>query len=130
MQRVQSILSSKGVFACFFIMLILMSNLRFSSMYVYYSLDREGFIEQLCENKDKPELNCDGKCMLAKMLQAQTDEDEQPMPMIGWEDVLVFFIDLPSYTMPNSNEENRNSFYYMDFYSFRFNDTLFKPPMV
>ena len=90
-------------------MLILMSNLRFSSMYVYYSLDREGFIEQLCENKDKPELNCDGKCMLAKMLQAQTDEDEQPMPMIGWEDVLVFFIDLPSYTMPNSNEENRNS---------------------
>ena len=61
-------------------------------MYVYYSLDREGFIEQLCENKDKPELNCNGKCMLMQMLRAQAEDDE-PMPVIGWEDVLVFFME-------------------------------------
>ncbi|MAU15206.1 MAG: hypothetical protein CMH46_06650 [Muricauda sp.] len=108
----------------------MISNLRFSSMYVYYSLDREGFIEQLCENKDRPELNCDGKCMLAKMLQAQTDDDERPMPIIGWEEVLVFYMDLPSYNIHNGMEENGNSFYYMNSYAYRFIGTLIKPPMV
>ena len=108
---------------------ILMSNLRFSSMYLYYSIDREGFIEQLCENRDRPELNCDGKCMLAQMIQAQAD-DEQPMPIIGWEEVLVFFTHLSSYALPESNEANRSTFYYMDFYSYRFNDAPIKPPMV
>jgi imidazoleglycerol phosphate synthase glutamine amidotransferase subunit HisH len=106
-----------------------MSNLRFSSMYVYYSLDREGFIEQLCENKDKPELNCNGQCMLMQMLRAQAEDDE-PMPVIGWEEVLVFFMDLPAYNLPNDTEEANNAFYYKDSYSYRFSDTLIKPPMI
>ncbi|RPG30041.1 hypothetical protein [Flagellimonas sp.] len=107
----------------------MISNLRFSSMYVYYSLDREGFIEQLCENKDKPELNCNGKCMLMQMLRAQAEDDE-PLPVIGWEEVLVFFMELPSYNLPSSNENETNPFYYTDFYSYHFSDTLIKPPMV
>ena len=93
-------------FSVLFIVLIMISNLRFSSMYVYYSLDREGFIEQLCENKDKPELNCNGKCMLMQMLNAQAEDDE-PMPVIGWEEVLVFFIDMPAYNLPVGKEENK-----------------------
>ncbi|MFD2099887.1 hypothetical protein [Flagellimonas iocasae] len=98
-------------------------------MYLYYSIDREGFIEQLCENKDKPQLNCDGKCMLAKMLQAQTDEDEQPLPVIGWEEILVFFVDFPSYEMQETHEENSTSFFYSTAYSYRYSNTLIKPPM-
>ncbi len=121
--------SKRIVFSLLFIVLIMISNLRFSSMYVYYSLDREGFIEQLCENKDKPELNCDGKCMLAQMLRVQA-EDEEPMPVIGWEEVLVFFMDLPSYNVPNNIEESNSTFYYSDFYSYHFSDTLIKPPMI
>jgi hypothetical protein len=98
-------------------------------MYVYYSLDREGFIEQLCENKDKPELNCDGKCMLMQMLRAQAEDDE-PMPVIGWEEVLVFFMEIPGCNLPDSNENEIAPFYYSDSYSYRFSDTLIKPPMV
>jgi|TARA_E500000318_G_scaffold94750_1_gene94229 hypothetical protein len=107
----------------------MISNLRFSSMYVYYSLDREGFIEQLCENKDKPELNCNGKCMLMQMLRAQAEDDE-PAPVIGWEEVLVFLIEIPVYNLPESNEDDIYSFFYSDSYSYRFSDTLIKPPMV
>lgn len=116
-------------FSWLFIALILISNLRFSSMYLYYSLDREGFIEQLCENKDKPELNCDGKCMLMQMLRAQA-EDEEPMPVIGWEEVLVFLVDLPNYSTSNDDEGHKNIFYYTTSYAYRFSDTLIKPPMV
>ncbi|WP_129653640.1 hypothetical protein [Flagellimonas olearia] len=130
MLRIRSIVDLKGVFACLFALLILMSNLRFSSMYVYYSLDREDFIERLCENKDKPELNCDGKCMLAKMLQAQTNEDEQPMPVIGWEQVLVFFMDFPAYDVQLGNTEKRSAFFYSNSYSYCFSEMPIKPPMV
>nr|WP_297786341.1 hypothetical protein [uncultured Allomuricauda sp.] len=98
-------------------------------MYVYYSLDREGFIEQLCENKDKPELNCNGKCMLMQMLNAQAEDDE-PMPVIGWEEILVFFMDIPEYNLPNSNDDLLNTFHYTDSYSYRFSDTPIKPPMI
>ena len=98
-------------------------------MYVYYSLDREGFIEQLCENKDKPELNCNGKCMLMQMLRAQAEDDE-PMPVIGWEEVLVFFMDLPDYNLPNDTGATTNTFYYKDSYSYSFSSTLIKPPMI
>lgn len=99
-------------------------------MYVYYSIDREGFIERLCENKDKPELKCDGKCMLAKMLQAQTDEDEQPMPVIGWEQQLVFYLELPDFQLQELNHQNSNMFQYREHYSFTFIYSLNKPPIV
>ncbi|WP_431162366.1 hypothetical protein [Flagellimonas beolgyonensis] len=108
----------------------MISNLRFSSMYVYYSIDREGFIERLCENKDRPELKCDGKCMLAKMLQAQTDEDEQPMPVIGWEQQLVFYLELPDFQLQELNHQNGNTFPYREHYSFTFIYSLNKPPIV
>jgi len=118
------------LFSLLFVILIMISNVRFSSMYVYYSLDREGFIEKLCENKDKPELKCDGKCMLAKMLQAQTDEDEQPMPMIGWEQVLVFYTDLTDYDFRDEKDMGRGMFHYFNTYSYSFSNTLNKPPIV
>ncbi len=82
-----------------FIVLILMSNLRFSAMFVYYSVATEDFIERLCENKDKPQLNCDGKCMLSQMLVAQSEDEEQPLPTLGWEQLVLFFQDAPDYAI-------------------------------
>lgn len=113
-----------------FIALVLMGNLRFSSMYVYYSLDRDGFIERLCENKDKPELKCDGKCMLAQMLTAQNDDKELPMPMIGWEQLLVFLVEPPAYTLQNVDGLKPRFFQYTNNYSYNFLHTLYKPPIV
>src|SRR5690606_7429922 len=118
------------VFSLLFIALVMMGNLRFSSMYVYYSLNREGFIAQLCENKDRPELNCDGKCMLAKMLQAQTDGDERPMPIIGWEQLTVFLVKLPSYNLQIELGIDPTSFQYSNNYSYQFTLKPHKPPIV
>lgn len=108
----------------------MISNLRFSAMYVYYSIDREDFIERLCENKDKPELKCDGKCMLAKMLQAQTDEDEQPMPVIGWEQQLVYCLEIQDFLLPKGNDHDSSMFPYWEHYSYTFIYSLNKPPIV
>jgi hypothetical protein len=42
-----------------------------------YELRKEFIIKNYCVNKNKPELHCDGKCFLAKKIQAQSEKEEQ-----------------------------------------------------
>ncbi len=60
-------------------------------MYSWYFLDLNSFVEQLCENKDKPELECNGTCYLSKMNAETTTEEGTPTPALEWEQ-LVFYI--------------------------------------
>lgn len=43
----------------------------------HYQLNKEYIARVLCENRDKPELHCDGKCYLAKRLKAQQDRQDK-----------------------------------------------------
>ena len=59
--------------------LILFSTTRVSVTYAYYELDPIGFIENLCKNKDKPELACNGKCHLKKVTENSSDKQNSPV---------------------------------------------------
>lgn len=57
---------------------LLTSN--FGNLFIFtgFELNREFIAAELCINKNKPELNCKGKCYLMKKLkQAQEKEDKQ-----------------------------------------------------
>lgn len=43
----------------------------------YYHVNKEYIARVLCENRDKPQLHCDGKCYLAKKLKAQQDKQDK-----------------------------------------------------
>ncbi|QJW91023.1 hypothetical protein HNV11_17400 [Spirosoma taeanense] len=43
----------------------------------YYQVNRDYIARVLCENRDKPELHCDGQCYLAKQLKAQQDRQDK-----------------------------------------------------
>jgi hypothetical protein len=43
----------------------------------YYQLNRDYIARVLCENRDKPQLHCDGQCYLAKRLKAQQDRQDK-----------------------------------------------------
>lgn len=43
----------------------------------YYQVNKDYIARVLCENRNKPELHCDGKCYLAKKLKAQQDKHDQ-----------------------------------------------------
>ena len=59
-----------------------------------YALNYDYIVENLCENKDKPMLNCNGKCFLAKQLAKESgDKEKNPfgsehsqlkLPIIDW----------------------------------------------
>ena len=43
----------------------------------YYQVNKEYITRVLCENRDKPQLNCNGKCYLAKKLKSQKEIQDQ-----------------------------------------------------
>lgn len=51
-------------------------SFRAAFVFVNYQVNYEFYSQILCENKDKPELKCNGKCHMMKEL-ADTDTDEK-----------------------------------------------------
>lgn len=84
--------TKRGSYRAFlFALLILGTGLRTPAFYLYYALAQEDFIERLCENKDRPELKCNGKCALSKMLAEQQGEERTPLPDIPWSQLVFIF---------------------------------------
>ncbi len=43
----------------------------------YYHANKDYIARVLCQNRDKPQLHCDGKCYLAKKLKASQDRQDR-----------------------------------------------------
>ena len=43
----------------------------------YYHVNKDYIARVLCQNRDKPQLHCDGRCYLAKKLKAQEDRHDR-----------------------------------------------------
>jgi len=57
---------------------LLSANLSSVLVYLGFEANKKYIAKELCENKNKPQLNCNGKCYLMKKLkQAQDKEQKQ-----------------------------------------------------
>lgn len=75
--------------SCLLSGILLFNTLQVSLTYAYYEIDPIGFIEQLCENKEKPELKCNGKCQLKKVVENSADNDKLPN-LIDFKELQLF----------------------------------------
>ncbi len=72
--------------ALIFLSFYLLALLSPVKVMIDFALNQKEIAEEFCENKDKPEMNCDGKCHLSKMLAEQsTEEEEKPVSRIQLE---------------------------------------------
>jgi hypothetical protein len=67
----------KAALHVFLSLLIVQSSLVYSVIQGSYELNKAEIIAKFCVNKDKPAMKCDGKCYLAKQLQAEKERQEQ-----------------------------------------------------
>lgn len=44
---------------------------------MYYQVNKSYIASNLCENRDKPKMNCNGKCFLAKKLKAAEEKEKK-----------------------------------------------------
>lgn len=58
------------------IMSLLTSNVTRLFVYAGFEMNREYIASKLCENRDKPQMHCNGKCYLAKKIK-QAEEKEK-----------------------------------------------------
>lgn len=110
-------------------LLVLGVALRMPIAYAFYFADQEGFIERLCENKDKPEMQCDGKCYLSKVLkQTSKEEPDQPAPLPEWKETLLYFSPIPILKIHRFTRGEPARFHYRNSYSYTVAANVFHPP--
>lgn len=63
--------------SCFFLLLMLIKVCIMPLIYIDFELRRDYIAKNLCVNRDKPELKCDGKCYLAKRLAMAHEKEQQ-----------------------------------------------------
>lgn len=108
--------------------LIMFSSLRVSLTFTYYKLDPVGFIERLCENKDQPELECNGKCHLKKVTQTNTEDDNFPINIIDFKELLLYYNSDIKYNLVLDFNYKNNYSKYNNHYSFLKEYNYFHPP--
>ncbi len=110
--------------------IMLLSMVKTPILYTVYEYDKAAFIEWFCENKDRPQLACDGQCKLAEMQREQSEENAfNLLKQLQSETVYVSpvstpLIDNDQYLVVDKNLPS----YYHQLYSFLFISTLVKPP--
>ncbi len=95
-----------------------------------YVINQDYIAEYLCINKDKPAMDCNGKCYLMEMLEAENQQKKQNLPAIDLREYPIGFVNvlhIPALTHI-SIKPTINTFY-SQHYNFLFNHTLFHPPV-
>lgn len=102
-------------------------------VFISFKINQDFIAKNLCENRTKPSLHCDGKCHLMKKLK-QVDKEEKKQTSKTIKEKLE---DLYFYNQTNFNvsqkldfEVKKQSFFAYKFqYYYSFQSTLFRPPI-
>jgi hypothetical protein len=103
-----------------FLLLYVPVSFNFFLPVVAYSLNLQFIAEELCENKDKPELMCKGKCYLGEQMEKQTGTSSKQHNKI----ILTNTHDLPHLII--NNDKSLNNFPRIISYSLYYQYTIDK----
>ena len=78
----------------FLTLLYLVAMVRPVAPVIEFIIDQEYIAEFLCENTDKPELDCHGKCYLMQMLAEQEQKKQENLPSIDLSEYPIGFVDV------------------------------------
>ncbi|WP_041632912.1 hypothetical protein [Maribacter sp. HTCC2170] len=119
------------IISILFLVLTLTSSLKIAGTIGYYALFTDDFVERFCENKERPELNCDGKCELSKILLQESNDDTPPINLDFLKTETILFLESRvdydfSIITENINTINQ----YTNLYNFHLLEKEFQPPRV
>lgn len=112
-----------------FVFLYVIAMLRPVQPYVEYVLNQDYIAEFLCINKDKPKLQCQGKCHLMKQLEKQKENNPISSLRISLENYPIGFVNiLKIHPIQISSLTNQENLFYQKLYRFKYNYSAFQPP--
>ena len=115
------------------VLAILIVVLSFKDVFVFadFYWNQDFIAKTLCINKDKPEMKCNGKCHLSKVIkEIQDQEDKSPDSKEENRFSTVYVVaPLSSFTFNNPTIINKRSFFIKnETYIFNFLNKVFHPP--
>ena len=115
----------------FFVFLYGIAMLRPITPFVEYVINYDYISKVLCINKDKPELNCNGKCQLMMKLEKQQKDDFKSL-RISMEEYPIGFVSILNIDLEDKLLfiKEKESFLYKKNYYYLFNKEVFHPPIV
>lgn len=119
----------KPYLALLFSLTVLLFTVKSVFWLSYYIVFTDNFIENYCENTDKPELECDGKCFLSDVLDKK--ETETPKnTSIFLESELIFTPSLfdTDLILDALISKNKSNYFYTSLYKSLYFKSSFKPP--
>ena len=122
---------SSYIFSITLTTLLFLNSTKVTLTYAYYTLDPIGFIEELCENKDKPELQCNGKCHLKKVAQSQDKKQNTPESIIDFKELVLYVHPDHNFELHYYSNQKRPAFFsYLNLYTFKNSKDCFHPPRI
>jgi hypothetical protein len=123
----------KQILSIFLIFALLIQPISKVWIIVSYQIYQEKITQEFCENIDKPELECNGKCYLKKQL-AKDQESTSKIPDVLKQKAEVLFYQSPfvyqfSLSFPTVDVHRLMSFYLM-FIPIIFLSNIFRPPIL
>ena len=103
------------------------------SVYLSYQLNKEYIATQLCENKDRPEITCNGQCILMEKLQQidQNKETEKSDQLMIFSLTFKYLHALPIQLVNGSQSVVSNDDAQLaSFYSYQYLHSISHPPEV
>lgn len=117
--------------AIFLLMIMLFYTFSQTTILIEYLVDVEAYTGKYCENTDRPEMECNGKCHLSKEL-AKDQENKNPENLHILQSIQLFVVSditLPEKPfMPSEVEEN--NFTYQENLLVRVTPPLYLPPKI
>lgn len=93
-----------------------------------YVINQDYIAEYLCINKDKPEMDCNGKCYLMQKIQKENEEKKQNLPAINLKDYPIGFVNIISCHFKSPEITKIETFDYLNLYNKSFFTPVFHPP--
>ena len=131
--------ASMRILSTIFLLMVLLSKTIYSVFWqVNFQLNQKEIVRMECENKNRPELHCNGKCYLAKQLQKadnlldeKREESSKSLVNLKWMETSLFacpetiVMKLDQSTISLKETSNFNV---VNFYHFENGLSCFHPP--
>ena len=118
------------IISIFLTITMLFVTLRVSLTYAYYYMDTASFIERLCENLDKPQLECNGKCQLKKVAENNTTNEQTPAKLIDFKELILFVNHQKNHSINLIFYKKIEATNYNNLYTYTSITSLYRPPQV
>ena len=111
---------------------LISSNFSRFLVYAGFEVNQKYIAENLCINKSRPWLHCDGKCYFMRKIKQAEENEKKQTEKDNLNRLEISFFQEPfqlSFISPAVLENNNNSFpAYIYQYSSRYIETIFRPP--